>query len=59
MTVKVFDMLGREVRTLVDEIQEAGYHSVDFDGGSLASGVYIYRLQAGSFVSSRKMMLVK
>jgi len=59
VTVKVFDLLGCEVATLADEMQEAGYHAVDFDGASLASGVYIYRLQAGSFVSSRKMMLMK
>lgn len=59
VTLKVFDMLGREIATLVDGMQQAGFHAIDFDGASLASGVYMYRLQAGSCVSSRKMVLMK
>ena len=54
----VFNPLGQKVATLVDEIQEPGYHSVRFDGGSLASGMYFYRLQAGEFVQTRKLCLV-
>jgi hypothetical protein len=55
----VYDILGREVTTLVDEVQTAGYKSVKFDAGHLASGVYFYRLQAGAFTQLRKMLLVK
>ena len=58
-TLKVFDILGNEVATLVDEEMEAGYHSVDFSASELPSGVYFYRIQAGSFVETRKMMLLR
>ena len=55
----VYDMLGREVATLVEGAVEAGVHSVNFDGANLSSGVYIYRLQAGNTVRSRKLTLIK
>ncbi|BDQ03916.1 T9SS type A sorting domain-containing protein [Ignavibacterium sp.] len=58
-TLKVYDILGNEVVTLVDEYREAGRYKVEFDASSLASGVYIYKLTAGSFTSSKKMMVVK
>ncbi len=62
--LKIFDLLGQEVRTLVHEKQEAGSHSVIWDGkdeqGNLvASGIYLYRIQAGDFVQSRKLLLMK
>ncbi len=59
VTLKVYDLLGREVGMLVDEIEDPGFKSVVFDGSSLASGVYYYRLQAGSFNQSRKLLLVR
>lgn len=64
VTLKVYDMLGRLVRTLADEPQAAGYREVvwdgkDSNGATAASGVYIYRLQAGSFAAARKMTLLK
>ncbi len=55
----VYDLLGREVATLVDETQQAGRYEVDFDGSGLASGVYVYRITAGSFVQARKMLLTR
>jgi hypothetical protein len=55
----VFDILGREVVTLVDEKMEAGLHNVSFDAARYASGVYFYHLKAGDRVFSRKMMLLK
>ena len=57
--VKVYDMLGREVATLLDETKAPGKYQVSWDAGGLASGIYVYRLTAGDFVQSRKMVLVK
>jgi hypothetical protein len=59
VTLKLYNLLGQEVKTLVNGIQDAGYKSVMFDGGELASGMYYYRLVAGSFNETRKMLLVK
>jgi hypothetical protein len=57
--IEVFDMLGRRISTLVEGQKPAGYHTVDFDGSNLSSGVYLYRLQAGDFVDVKKMVLMK
>ncbi|MGE5410944.1 MAG: T9SS type A sorting domain-containing protein [Clostridiales bacterium] len=59
VVLKVFDVLGREVATLVNQEQKAGEHSVRFDGSALPSGIYIYSIQAGQFRYSRKLMLLK
>ena len=59
VSLKLYDVLGREVRTLVDEVQGAGIRSVNFDAGTLSGGVYYYRLTAGGFVAVRKMVIVK
>jgi hypothetical protein len=59
VTLKVYNVLGQEVATLVNEKREAGRYEVEFDGSKLTSGVYFYRLQAGSFVQTRKMILLK
>ncbi len=59
ITLKVYDILGREVATLVNGKENAGSYSVQFDGSKLASGVYFYRLTAGSFVSVKKLVVLK
>ncbi|MCZ7603959.1 MAG: T9SS type A sorting domain-containing protein [Melioribacteraceae bacterium] len=59
VTLKVFNILGQEVKTLVNKVQNAGHHTVSFDASTLASGVYIYRLSSGNFVNTKKMMLIK
>ncbi|MCL4519936.1 MAG: T9SS type A sorting domain-containing protein, partial [Thaumarchaeota archaeon] len=64
VTLKIYDILGREVRTLVEGNQVAGSHSVTFDGRALASGVYYCRIDARGldgeeFTSTRKMLLMK
>jgi hypothetical protein len=59
VSLKVYDVLGREVRTLVNENLPPGSYEVTFDAEGLASGVYIYRLTAGEFRASRRMMLVR
>jgi len=55
----VFNTLGQHVATLVQGETEAGYHEVRFDGSGLSSGVYFYRMQAGDFVQTRKLLLLK
>ena len=55
----VYDMLGRQVKSLVSDFQTAGIHTVTFDGSGLASGMYVYRLQAGDQAKTGRMMLVK
>ena len=62
--LKVYNTLGQEIRTLISSVQGAGEHSVQWDGKdnqgvTVSSGIYIYRLQAGSFVKSHKMMFLK
>ena len=59
VSLEVFDVTGRRVITLIDENLEAGYHEVTFDGSRLASGAYLYRMQAGDFVQTKKLMLIK
>jgi len=59
VTIKVFDMLGREVTTLVNKTQEAGSYSVNFDASKLSSGMYMYTLNAGNYSATKKMMLMK
>ena len=58
-TLKVYDVLGREVATLVDEYREAGSYEVEFDATNLPSGMYIYRLQSGNYSDVKKMILSK
>ncbi len=59
VTLKVYDLLGREIATLVNEQKSAGIHSVTFNASNLPSGIYIYRLQAGKYTESKKMILMK
>ena len=59
VTLKVFDVLGNEVATLVNEYRNAGNYEFDFNAASLSSGIYFYRLSAGSFVQTKKMIIIK
>jgi hypothetical protein len=59
VTLAVYDILGREVKMLVNEEMKPGNYKVTFDGTDLASGVYVYRLRAGDFVQSRKLLPLK
>ncbi|MCU0343651.1 MAG: T9SS type A sorting domain-containing protein [Ignavibacterium sp.] len=59
VTLKIFDVLGKEVATLVSELKPAGDYEVNFNADQLVSGVYYYKLNAGDFVSTKKMILIK
>ncbi len=59
VTLKIFNLLGQEVSTLVDAVEDAGYKAVSFDATPFPSGVYFYRLQAGKFSNVKKMLLMK
>jgi hypothetical protein len=59
VTLKVYDVLGKQVATLVNDVKAAGSYSVNFDASKLASGMYIYSITAGNYSSSKKMMLLK
>jgi hypothetical protein len=57
--LKIYDVIGNEVADLINEEQEVGFYNIDFNAAKFSSGVYFYRLQAGSFVQTRKMILMK
>jgi len=59
VTIKIYDILGAEVISLVDENKEPGYYEVEFNGIDLSSGIYIYRMIAGDFVAVKKMILLR
>ncbi|MEW6653769.1 MAG: T9SS type A sorting domain-containing protein [Bacteroidota bacterium] len=59
VTLKVFDILGREIVTLVNEVKPSGKHEVEFDASELPSGTYVYKLTAGNYQTIRKMLLIK
>ncbi|KAA0238043.1 MAG: T9SS C-terminal target domain-containing protein, partial [Chlorobiota bacterium] len=59
VSLKIYDILGSEVVTLVNAEQQPGYYEVQFNGSNLASGMYVYRLQAGEYISTKKMLMIK
>ncbi|MBK8549843.1 MAG: T9SS type A sorting domain-containing protein [Ignavibacteria bacterium] len=59
VSIKLFDMSGKEVAALVNEVKTAGYYTVNFNAGNLSSGIYFYTIKANNFVQTKKMMLLK
>ena len=59
VTLKVYDVLGNEIATLVNEENSTGSYEVEFDGNNLPSGIYFYQLQTGQFIETKKMLLIK
>jgi len=57
--IKIYDLLGREIKTLVNEFKQAGSYLVSFNGSEFASGIYFYKIQAGNFIQVKRMMLIK
>jgi hypothetical protein len=57
--IKIFDILGREIKTLVNETLQPGSYEVTFDGSNLASGVYLYKLTTEGFSETKKMLMIK
>nr|MCU0405834.1 T9SS type A sorting domain-containing protein [Ignavibacteriaceae bacterium] len=59
VTIKIYDILGREVATLVNEEKQRGVYSISFDATGLSSGIYFYRIQFENFVQTKKLTLLK
>lgn len=59
VSLEIYDLLGKEVATLVNERLSPGIYKIKFDGSNLTSGVYFYKLEAGDFKDVKRMMLVK
>ena len=59
VTLKVYDVLGKEIAILIDEEKPAGSYEFKFEADGLPSGVYLYKLQSGSLIETRKMILMK
>ena len=57
--IKVYDILGKEVATLINEYKPEGQYEIQFDASNLPSGIYLYQLKAGDFVGTMKMLLMK
>ncbi|MBN1637628.1 MAG: T9SS type A sorting domain-containing protein, partial [Ignavibacteriales bacterium] len=57
--IKVYNVLGQEIATLVNEEKPAGTHNVKFNASNLSSGIYFYRIEAGKFVETKKMVILK
>jgi flagellar hook assembly protein FlgD len=59
VSIKIYDILGKEVSKIVNETKQAGYYNFNFDATSLSSGMYFYKIEAGNFVQTKRMLLMK
>ncbi len=59
VTITIYDITGKEMRKLVNEVKKAGYYNISFNASTLSSGIYFYRITAGDFVRTKKMVLIK
>ena len=59
VSIKVYNLLGQEVATVVNEVRDAGVHTVSFDASELSAGVYLYVMQSGNFMTTNRMTLLK
>ena len=59
VTIKIYNLLGQEIKTLVNRTESTGNHQITFNAGDLPSGIYLYRMQAGDYIQIKKMVLLK
>ncbi|MBK7254617.1 MAG: T9SS type A sorting domain-containing protein [Ignavibacteria bacterium] len=59
VNVTVFDLSGKEIVKLINDVKTAGYYTIDFNASNLSSGIYFYRISAGNFTATKKMTLIK
>ncbi len=59
VTLRIFDLMGREVATLVNDERSAGFHTISWDASDIATGIYFYRLEANGFTDVKKMLFLK
>jgi len=59
VTLSVYDLMGQEIVSLVKEVRQAGNYEINFDAAGLSSGTYIYKITAGNFIQSKKLMVLK
>lgn len=59
VTLKIYDMTGKEIKTLVNEVKNPGFYTLDFNGANLSSGIYLYKISTGSYSETKKMSLIK
>jgi hypothetical protein len=59
VSLKVYDITGRDIKTIISENQKAGYYTIDFNASNFSSGIYFYHLQAGEYLETKKMLLIK
>ncbi len=59
VSLKIYDILGKEIRTLVSEIKQPGIYKMEFDGSSLSSEIYFYRMESADFIDTKRMILIK
>ncbi len=59
MTIAIYDLLGRKVETIVNEHKQSGYHQITWNSNNISSGIYFYKIHAGEFVETKKMVLLK
>jgi hypothetical protein len=59
VSLKIYDVLGKEVAVLVNKKKDAGKYTIEFNGSNFASGVYFYKLESGSFIQTKRMVLIK
>jgi len=59
VSIVIYDILGRKVTTLIDKLQPAGYHQTIWNADDFSSGLYFYKLQAGDYIETKTMMLIK
>ncbi|MBK7158599.1 MAG: T9SS type A sorting domain-containing protein [Ignavibacteria bacterium] len=59
VSMKIYDNIGREVKSIINEFKDAGFYTVEFNGSNFASGIYYYKLETGNFTATKKMVLLK